>query len=88
MVEAGSQASGVQRGDILVSPSVKELHLHLQGHIRSTGGIVTNSALGSHNLIRPGHYVVKIPCIGDTAAAAKVLKDDQTSTMDRRMAHC
>ena len=82
VVKASTQVSGMQAGDILVSPSAKELQLYLQGHIRSAGGIITDSTLESQNMIQLGHEVFKIPCIGGTVTASQVLKDSQTVTMD------
>jgi phosphohistidine swiveling domain-containing protein len=82
LVGEGAQTSGMQAGDILVSPSAEELHPYLQGHIRSAGGIITDSTLESQNIIQLGHEVFKIPCIGGTVTASQVLKDSQTVTMD------
>lgn len=82
VIKATIQVSGMQAGDILVSPSAKELQLYLQGHIRSAGGIITDSTLESHNMIQLGHEVFKIPWIGGAITASQVLKDGQTVTMD------
>jgi phosphohistidine swiveling domain-containing protein/protein-tyrosine-phosphatase len=82
LVEAGTQASAFQPGDILVSPSSKEVQLYLQGHIRSAGGIIIDSVLETHNLMQLGHEIIKIPCISGAVTAMKLLKDGQMITMD------
>ena len=66
----------------MVSPSIKELRLYLEGHIRSAGGIIVDSAIESHNLTQLGQEAVRIPCMGSTVTATQVLKDGQTITMD------
>lgn len=82
VVKASTQTPVLQPGDILVSPSSKEVQLYLKGHIRAAGGIIIDSALGTHNLMQLGHEIAQIPCISSTMTATHLLKDGQTITMD------
>jgi phosphohistidine swiveling domain-containing protein/protein-tyrosine-phosphatase len=82
LVKASTQASAFEPGDIMVSPSSKEVQPYLQGHIRSAGGIIIDSALENHNMMQLGHELIKTPCIIGTVTAMQLLKDGQMVTMD------
>ena len=82
VVHATTEELALQPGDILVCHSGREIQLCAAAQMRSAGGIITDSAIQTHQLLQPGHEMMTIPCIGNTETATHLLKDGQMVTMD------
>jgi phosphohistidine swiveling domain-containing protein/protein-tyrosine-phosphatase len=82
VVHATTEDPALQPGDILVCHSGREIQLCAAAQMRSAGGIITDSAIQTHQPLQTSNEMMTIPCISSTETATHLLNDGQMVTMD------